>query len=165
MINKKNIFVVAILVLAFVAITIVKYGVNSSDNSSATDFVKSDSIKQFWTYYNTATDFRLQGKIDSAIKNYQEALSINQKHEDALYYIGNMFMNSDNYNQAQSSWEKLVKVNPLSERAYIQLGNLYFCINHAGYFHPEKSKLFFELAANLNKETLSPNLNHPKMLF
>ena len=158
MINKKNIFVVAILVLAFVAITIVKYGVNSSDNSSATDFVKSDSIQQFWTYYNTATDFRLQGKIDSAIKNYQEALSINQKHEDALYYIGNMFMNSDNYNQAQSSWEKLVKINPQSERAYIQLGNLYFCINHAGYFHPEKSKLFFELAANLNKETLSPNL-------
>lgn len=151
-------FVVAILALAFVAITIFKYVGNSSDKSSTTDLVKSDSVQQFWTYYNSATDFRLQGKIDSAIKNYQEALSINQKHEDALYYIGNMFMNSDNYSQAQSSWEKLVKINPQSERAYIQLGNLYFCINHADYFHPEKSKLFFEFAANLNKETLNPNL-------
>ncbi|MBY0479970.1 MAG: tetratricopeptide repeat protein [Chitinophagaceae bacterium] len=158
MIGKKNIFIALILLLAFVGITIFKYTGHSNDSSSSTDLVKPDSIQKFWAYYNSATDFRLQGKVDSAIKNYQEALNINQKHEDALYYIGNMFMNLDNYKQAQSSWEKLVEINPQSERAYIQLGNLYFCINHTDYFHPEKSKSYFERAASLNKETLSPNL-------
>lgn len=158
MIRNKNIFVVIILVLAFVAISIVKYGGHSIDSSSSTDSKKPDSVQNFWAYYNNATDFRLRGKIDSSIINYQEALNINQRHEDALYYIGSMFMNSDNYKQAQSSWEKLLEINPQSERAYIQLGNLYFCINKSDYFHPEKSKLYFESAVKLNKETLSPNL-------
>ena len=156
--GKKYIIVVIILVLAFVGISIVKYGEHSNNNSSSADLIKSDSIQQFWAYYNTATDFRLQGKTDSAIKSYQDALTVNQKHEDALYYIGNMFMNAGDYGQAQSSWEKLVKINPQSERAYIQLGNIYFCINHPDQFHAEKSKSYFEHAANLNKETLSPNL-------
>ncbi len=155
---KKSIIVAIIFIVAFIGITIVKYGGNSINTSTAVDTIKSDSIQQFWFYYNTASDFRLQGAADSAFRYYQEALNINPKHEDALYYIGNMFMNSDKNELALSSWNKLTEINPQSERAFIQLGNLYFSINKPAYFHPEKSKSYFEKAANLNKETLSPNL-------
>ena len=158
MIGKKNILIVLVLLLAFVAISVFKYWDHSNDSNTTNDTAKTDSIQKFWAYYNNATDFRLQGKIDSSIINYQEALKINLKHEDALYYLGTMFMNSDNDKQAEASWEKLIEINPQSERAFIQLGNLYFCTTHVDYFHPEKSKTFFERAANLNKETLSPNL-------
>lgn len=158
MISKKNIFIAVILLIAFAAITINKYWGHSGDNGSSTEFVRSDSIKKFWTYYNRATEYRLQGKEDSSIIAYQEALKMNQNHKDALYYIGNMYMNVDKFDLAQISWKKLIELNPQSERAYYQLGNLYFCVNHTEYFHPEKSKLYFKQAADLNKETLNPHL-------
>lgn len=158
MIRKKNIFIAVILLIAFVGITINKYWGHPGDSSSSTEVIKSDSIQTFWTYYNRATEYRLQGNIDSSIIAYQEALKINQNHEDALYYIGNMYMNADKFDQAQKAWEKLIELNPESERAYNQLGNFYFCVKHTDYFHPEKSKLYFKNAADLNKETLNPNL-------
>lgn len=158
MINKKNIFIAGIFLIAFAGITINKYWSHLSESSSSIEVVKSDSIQTFWTYYNLATLYRLQGKTDSSILAYQEALKMNQNHEDALYYIGNMYMKKGLFDQAQKTWEKLIELNPQSERAFNQLGNLYFCMKHKDYFHPEKSKLYFKRAADLNKETLNPNL-------
>jgi len=156
--RKEFIFIVVILIIAFAGITLFKYIGQPDHRGSANELVKYDSIKTFWTYYNRATEYRLQGNEDSSIIAYQEALKMNQNHKDALYYIGNMYMSADKFDQAQISWEKLIELNPQSERAYYQLGNLYFCVNHTEYFHPEKSKLYFKLAADLNKETLNPNL-------
>jgi tetratricopeptide (TPR) repeat protein len=158
MISKKFIFIAVILLIVFAGITIVKYLGHRGHNGSLTENVKSDSIQTFWTYYNRATEYRLQGKEDSSIIDYQEALKLNPNHEDALYYIGNMYMKVDKFDQAQKTWEKLIEQNPQSERAYNQLGNLYFCVKPTDYFHPEKSKWYFKRAADLNKETLNPNL-------
>ncbi len=159
MIHKKFIFIVVIfLLIAFAGITIVKYLGHSDHSGSVNEVVKSDSIQAFWSYYNRATEYRLQGKEDSSIIDYQEALKLNPDHEDALYYIGNMYMKLDKFDQAQNRWEKLIKLNPQSERAYNQLGNLYFCMKHPDYFHPEKSKWYFKRAADLNNLTLNPNL-------
>jgi len=69
-----------------------------------------------------------------------------------------MYMKVDKFDKAQEALEKLIKLNPLSEQAYIQLGNLYFCAKNTNYFHPEKAKSYFNRAKELNKETLSPNL-------
>lgn len=158
MIRNKNIFIAVILLIAFAGITIVKYRRHPGNSGSLTEVVKSGSVQTFWTYYNLATEYRLQGKSDSSIMAYREALKMNQYHEDALYYIGNMYMKVDKFDQAQKAWEKLIELNPQSERAYNQLGNLYFCVKHPDYFHPEKAKRYFKLAADLNKETLNPNL-------
>jgi tetratricopeptide (TPR) repeat protein len=158
MIHKKFIFITVILLIAFAGITIVKYLGHPGDSGSLTEVVKSDSRQTFWTYYNRATEYRLQGKEDSSIIAYQEALKLNPDHEDALYYIGNMYMKVDKFDKAQEKWEKLIELNPQSERAYNQLGNLYFCVKHTDYFHPEKSMWYFKRAADLNNITLNPNL-------
>lgn len=158
MIRNKNIFIAVILLIAFAGITIAKYWRHTGNSGSLNKVVKSSSVQTFWTYYNRATEYRLQGKADSSIMAYQEALKMNQDHEDALYYIGNMYMEVDKFDQAQKAWEKLIELNPQSERAYNQLGNLYFCVTHPAYFHPEKSKLYFKRAAGLNNITLNPNL-------
>jgi tetratricopeptide (TPR) repeat protein len=158
MIRKEFIIIAVILVIAFAAITIIKYRGHPDQSGALTAVAKSDSRQTFWTYYNRATEYRLQGKADSSIAAYQEALKLNPDHEDALYYIGNMYMKADKFDKAQEAWEKLIKLNPLSEQAYIQLGNLYFCANNTNYFHPEKAKSYFNRAKDLNKETLNPNL-------
>ena len=158
MVRKKNIFIAVILLIAFAGITIVKYLRHPGDSGSLTDVVKSDSKQTFWTYYNRATEYRLQDQEDSSIIAYQEALKLNPVHEDALYYIGNMYMKIDKFDKARETWEKLIELNPQSERAYNQLGNLYFCVKHTEYFHPEKSKWYYKRAADLNNLTLNPNL-------
>lgn len=158
MVRKNFIYIAVILLIAFAGITIIKYRGPSGNSDSLTQVVKFDSVQSFWTYYNRATEYRLQGKADSSIMAYQEALKMNQNHEDALYYIGNMYMKADKFDQAQKAWQKLIELNPQSERAYNQLGNLYFCVKHPDYFLPEKSKRYFKRAAELNKETLNPNL-------
>lgn len=158
MIRKNFIFIAVILLIAFAGITIVKYLRHPDVSDSLTEVTKSDSKQTFWTYYNRATEYRLQNKEDSSILAYQEALKLNPDHEDALYYIGNMYMKMDKFDRAQEKWEKLIELNPQSERAYNQLGNLYFCVKHTDYFHPEKAKTYFKRAADLNNLTLNPNL-------
>lgn len=158
MVRKKNILIATILLIVFAGITIVKYWRHPGDSGSLTEVVKSDSKQTFWTYYNIATEYRLQGKEDSSITAYQEALKLNPDHDDALYYMGNMYMKVDKFDKARETWEKLIEINPQSERAYNQLGNLYFCVKHTEYFHPEKSKWYFKRAASLNNITLNPNL-------
>jgi hypothetical protein len=156
--RKEFILVAVILLIAFAAITIVKYRHHPGSGGPLTGAVMPDSVRTFWAHYNRATEYRLQGKTDSSIIDYQEALKLNPDHEDALYYIGIMYMKADDFDKAQQTLGKLTELNPQSERAFIQLGNLYFCGNHTNYFHPQKSKLYFERAYELNKETLSPNL-------
>lgn len=158
MARKEFIFIGVILLAAFAGVTIVKFWRHRGQSDSITMAAKSDYKQTFWIYYNRATQYRLEGKTDSSIIAYEEALKLNPNHEDALYYIGNMYMRVDKFDRAQEALEKLIKLNPLSEQAYIQLGNLYFCAKNTNYFHPEKAKLYFEHAAELNKETLTPNL-------
>jgi len=144
--------------MAFAGITIVKYWGRPGQSDALPVVAKPDYKQTFWIYYNRATGYRLQGKADASILAYEEALKLNPDHEDALYYIGNMYMKVDKFDKAQEKWEKLIEVNPQSERAYNQLGNLYFCVKHTDYFHPEKSKWYFKHAAGLNNLTLNPNL-------
>ncbi|MFI5138134.1 MAG: tetratricopeptide repeat protein [Sphingobacteriales bacterium] len=158
MTRKQFIFIAVILLAAFAGITIVKYWGHQGQSDSSTVTAKSDYKQTFWTYYNRATGYRLESKTDSSITAYQEALKLNPNHEDALYYIGNMYIKVDKFEKAREALEKLIKLNPLSEQAYIQLGNLYFCAKNTNYFHPEKAKSYFNRAKELNKETLSPNL-------
>ena len=155
---KEFAYLFVILLIAFVGITIIKFRGHPVSSDSLTSAVVPDSVSTFWTYYNRATKYRLQDKPDSSIIAYQDALKLNPNHEDALYYIGIMYMKVDSFEQASETLEKLTKLNRQSERAFLQLGNLYFCVNHSNYFQPEKSKLYFERAYELNKETSNPNL-------
>ncbi|HSN08621.1 MAG TPA: tetratricopeptide repeat protein, partial [Hanamia sp.] len=132
--RKEFIIIIIVLIVAFAGITIVKNFGSTTVNNSSNTVTKSDSIQTFWNYYNRATQYRLQGKTDSSINAYQQAIRLNPFHKDALYYIGIMYMKADSFEKAHQSWEKLIGMNPESERAYNQLGNLYFCITDKNYF-------------------------------
>jgi len=157
--RKEFIFTAFVLLIAFIGISIFKHWKYTKQNNSSTVVAKSDSVQIFWDYYNQATQYRLRNEFDSSIIGYQEALKLKPNHKDALYYLGNMYMKVEQFDKAQEYWEKLTELDPQSERAFNQLGCLYFCMTHANYFHPEKSKLYFERVYNLNKEALNPNLH------
>ena len=157
--KRKEFFIlIMVLVIAFAGITIAKnFGGGPVINTSKSE-TKPDSIQTFWNYYNLATQYRLQGKTDSSIRAYQQAIQLKPDYEDALYYLGIMFMKANDFDNAHQSLEKLTAINPGSERAYNQLGNLYFCINNKKYFHPQKARTYFQRSNELNKESLNPSL-------
>ncbi len=157
--SKEFIIVAIILFLVFAGITFTKNWRKPQSNSSSSKEASSDSIQAFWTSYNQATQYRLHNVSDSSIIAYEAALTLSPNHKDALYYIGNMYMKSGQFDKAQKAWKKLIELNPQSERAFNQLGTLYFCVTHPDYFHPEKAKSYFERAYDLNKEALNPNFH------
>ncbi|MDE3214427.1 MAG: hypothetical protein KGM98_14440, partial [Bacteroidota bacterium] len=83
---------------------------------------------------------------------------LNPVHEDALYYLGNTFLRAGLLDSARKRWEDLIGVNPQSERAYYQMGNLFFCVSHPDFFHPGKAVAYFQRASELNRESMNPGV-------
>ncbi|MGN6801073.1 MAG: tetratricopeptide repeat protein [Ginsengibacter sp.] len=158
--NRKEFLIISILLLlAFAAITYFKRSGKADPGNLQAQALSKDSVQEFWNYYNKATELRISGKTDSSITCYLKAINLNPVHKDAIYYLGIDYMKDYNFIKAEESWQKLIALNPQSERAYNQLGNLYFSQENKEYFNLQKAKTFFEKANELNKESFSPNLH------
>lgn len=156
-IPKSIVIPAIILLMAFAGITLLKYLRRPRVIPSLADSHR-EPVSAFWTYFNQATKYRLQGKADSSIIAYQKALKLNPQHEDALYYLGTMYEKADQLAGARETWVRLTELDPKSDRAFNQLGRLYFCINHPDYFHPEISRRYYQRAQDLNKEAFNANI-------
>ncbi len=115
-------------------------------------------VRRFWTHYRTATRLRLSGRLDAAAAAYEAALALDDRHEDALYYLGNVQRDRGDVAAAEAAWLRLAEINPNSARAYHQLGNLYLCRRTAKELDPVKAEDYFRRALALNKEETGPVL-------
>ncbi|MFQ6615343.1 MAG: FG-GAP-like repeat-containing protein [Fidelibacterota bacterium] len=111
-----------------------------------------ERVRRFWEIYRSATGYRVSGQPRKAATAYERALMLNDRHEDGLYYMGNMYMELGEYGRAQKAWERLLQVNPSSIRALIQLGNLHLQFDREELFDIEAAKHRFLMALKINKE-------------
>lgn len=81
-------------------------------------------VLAFWQRLGSATDARITRDFARARDLYLEALSLDPKHEDALYYLGQCERHLKQPTEARSSFERLVAVNPSSARGHLALGAL-----------------------------------------
>ena len=109
-------------------------------------------IREFWEIYRAATGHRMAGRIGAARDAYRWALELNPRHEDALYYLGNMELDLSRYEEARSAWERLVQVNPGSSRAHSRLGDLYACLDPGAPRDLARAEAEFRRALELNRE-------------
>lgn len=138
-----------------------------SDESESTTTKKTDSltlaknkdIKNFWSVYREATKNRIAGLWHAAIDGYTMALEINGEHEDALYYLGNMYLELSEYQKAEEGWHKLLQVNSLSSRAHYQLGKLYINKDAIKFFDLNRAIIEFQKTAEINRDFLAPVLH------
>ncbi|MBI5915191.1 MAG: tetratricopeptide repeat protein [Bacteroidetes bacterium] len=158
--KKIALVFLAVFAALFVVITVTKNkpsdGQPKQDASSVAAIEKGKIIK-FWEHYRSATDFRLDGKWDLAAENYHAALELNDRHEDALYYLGNMYLELSRFREAEACWQKLVQVNPKNSRAFLQLGSLYLSSDEL--FDINKAESAFLEALKRNKEETGPLLS------
>ena len=116
-----------------------------------------DQRLQFWEAYRQATKHRVAGRPQEAIADYQKALALRNNHEDALYYLGNMYVNQGYFAGAESVWVRLVGINPYSSRAHAQLGKLY--LTPGALFDTDAAENEFQRSLEINSEETGPFLN------
>lgn len=81
-------------------------------------------VLSFWNRLGRATDARMRGDLAGAARLYEEALVIEPRHEDALYYLGQCRRQMAQPDAARAAFERLVEVNPASARGHLSLGAL-----------------------------------------
>jgi tetratricopeptide (TPR) repeat protein len=156
----KKIFIVALASFAalFIIITLIKNkpAVETQEAASSYSAEEKERVIKFWDTYREATDLRLQGQWEQAAEGYKRALELNDKHEDALYYLGNMYLELSRVKEAEETWKKLAEVNPKNSRAYVQLGRLYLSSDE--FFDIDKAEIAAKEALRINKEETGPVL-------
>lgn len=148
--------------LLFALITVAK---EQSQRVAAARALGDDStgakarIRQFWEVYRQATTYRVAARIADARDAYQQALALDPRHEDALYYFGSMELELGRYQDAGAAWERLLEINPSSARAHSRLGDLYACLEPGAPGDLARAEAEFRRALELNREETGPLLH------
>jgi len=154
MINKPWLIVIVVLIAVFIVITFLKdrdsRGIIQTENTSINP--QLEQIKEFWVLYRNATAFRINGEWDKAIEEYKKALVLNPEHEDAIYYLGNMYLELGADQEAEKEWLKLAHLNKESLRAHFQLGKLYLYSESEELASMEKAESEFKRALAINQD-------------
>ncbi len=148
------IFIVVVVIL-FGAITLLKRQASGSgdrEDAEAVTLAERERVQRFWRLYRRATDHRIAGRTEEAAAAYASALELNDRHEDALYYMGNMHFELGEFPKAQRAWQRLIQVNTSSARAHSRLGDLYFCLEQEELFDVAAAEAEFRRALEINKE-------------
>ncbi|MCH7858320.1 MAG: tetratricopeptide repeat protein [Candidatus Marinimicrobia bacterium] len=153
---KKIFFILlSVLLLLFAAIAVLKYqGVEEETDDATGRFTvtEREGIQQFWQLYRQATEHRIAGELEEAIAGYSQALMLNDEHEDALYYLGNLYWELDRHGEAENAWKRLVQINPASTRGHMRLGDLYLCFESEAYFNIDDAEREYQRALEINSE-------------
>ena len=132
--------------------------VRDPEGQSELSAERKANIRRFWEVYRKAGDKTQGGDWAAAAVLYREALALDPGHEDTLYNLGNVLFDLRKYDEAITAWRKLANVNPLSTRAYIQLGAIYSCSAPDAPFDLALAEQAFSQAMALNKEETGPLL-------
>jgi tetratricopeptide (TPR) repeat protein len=159
--KRTLIIFIAILITLFAGITLLKncsshLSPKISISEKTTD--EKEKIQQFWQFYRQATQYRLSGKMADAAKAYGKALKFNEMHEDALYYLGNVYLELGEVENAEKIWKRLIEINPNSARAHFQLGDLYISLEDEKVFNIDAAKTEYLRAHEINKEETGSTL-------
>ena len=95
----------------------------------------------------SAIDYQMQGDLESAEKNYREAIESGYSYYSTFSNLGIICKNSGRSDEAISLYKKAIEINPKHPDAYSNLGNLY----------KELGKLDQALASTLKSLELKPD--------
>jgi hypothetical protein len=90
----------------------------------AADDPRREAVRAFWAKLRAANDARLGSGCAPAVTLYREALALDPRHEDALYYLGQCEREQGRPGAARSAFELLVETNPASARGHLALAAL-----------------------------------------
>jgi tetratricopeptide (TPR) repeat protein len=117
---------------------------------------RREAVKAFWTKLHAANDARLRSGCAAATALYEEALALDPRHEDALYYLGQCRRETGRPAEARAAFERLVEVNPSSARGHLSLGALLASPDPAEPMDLAAAEAHLRRAHEINAEETGP---------
>jgi len=159
--NRVLLVAIGGLALLFTVLTVSR--IRSSDNEAADVWSDEKSeekrrVVRFWQLHREAGVYRTEGNFERAIPLYEAALTLDEQHEDALYFLGNSYLEVDRFLDAERVLKQLVEAHPTSSRGHSRRGDVHLCFDDAGVFAPDVAKSSFLSAVEINKEETGPML-------
>jgi tetratricopeptide (TPR) repeat protein len=107
---------------------------------------------RFWELNKKAARLFGDGDWAAAAEVLDEMSGLDPSHEDAYYYRGNCLLELGQYEDAMKCWAQLIEVNPLSSRAWLQIGIVHTMPEAGDLFDLEAATVAFSNAHDLNRE-------------
>jgi tetratricopeptide (TPR) repeat protein len=113
-------------------------------------------VLEFWQHYNAASRARTAGDCSEAALLYEKALTLDPKHEDSLYYLGQCRRELGEPGPARKAFRRLVEVSPRSARGHLALGALLASPDPAEPMDLAEAERHLEQAHAINGEETGP---------
>ena len=153
----------AALLLAACAVSAT--GCRDGVQAPRTTSVEKTRILAFWESYRQATERRVVRDFESAVARYTEALTLDPRHEDSLYYLGQCERERGRVAQARSAFERLLTVNPRSGRGHLALGALLASPDPGDPLDLSGAESHFRTAHDINAEETGPMVRLAEVLI
>ena len=125
---------------------------------AVTQPLEREAVLEFWGLFNEAGKLRRAADYPAAVEKYRQALAIQGKHEDSLYYLGQCLRGTGDFAGAAQAWEDLVRVNPASSRGHLALGALHASPAEQAPMNLKLAEGHFRRAHAINGEETGPML-------
>jgi tetratricopeptide (TPR) repeat protein len=114
--------------------------------------VERDRVRRFWKSFNEGDALRRDGRWEEGVVLLGEALEADPDHEGALYGRANCLLELGRHAEALPHLERLVELNPLSQRAHVQLAYLRSAPDATCCFDLEVARRELVRAVEINRE-------------
>lgn len=151
----------------FVLVAVAAAGCGSEARSAGPpreDPRRADVVR-FWERFGRATSLRMRGDLAGAARAYEEALALDARHEDALYYLGQCRRELGEHAQAREAFARLVETNASSARGHLALGALLASPDPAEPLELETAERHLRRAHEINAEETGPMLRLGEILI
>ena len=148
----------AFLLAGFAAVTLWRRADPEVDQSGSPASAERERIRRFWVLHNEANALRAQGEYEKAIPLYRECLKLDPRHEDSLYNLGTSHKELGDYAEAVAAFERLIEVNPHSNRGHAELGNTLSTPAPGAVVDFDRARAAFERSVEINREQAGPFL-------
>ena len=136
----------------------------SGREAAATD-PRREAVRAFWEKLHAATGARMRRDCAAASALYEEALALDPRHEDALYYLGQCRRELADPVAARTAFERLVDANPASVRGHLALGALLASPDPAEPMDLAAAEAHLRRAHAINGEETGPVLRLGEVLL
>ena len=131
-------------------------GTQQADRPAGPGDTRRAGVLRFWDALRRGSEARHAGDFVTAIAAYSEALQVDPRHEDALYYLGHCLSEGGRQPEARDAFARLLAVNPASARGQVALGAILAAPRDGTPPDLSEAETHFRLAHEINKEETGP---------
>jgi Flp pilus assembly protein TadD len=112
--------------------------------------------RKFFGLLDQASSLRIAGDFAGAAALYRQLLELHPDHEDSLYYLGNCMVELGRDGEALEQFERLARVNPKSNRCFMQIGRIRLPGGDAKLDSLDLAEQAFDRSLAINQEESGP---------